>query len=377
MSTRTTTTTNRGSSTTSTTLSSPSSIIVCSAMASVPLSAAVSSISANLPAYAPSILGGLSIGLLAVAQLAIGGRVLGISGAVRGIVSAPLAMDRNQVFRYLFVCGLLAGGILLPYLPGGATATAASLSASRVATAGLLVGVGTSLSNGCTSGHGICGMSRLSARSILSTCIFMLFGALAVSLLSGAQSVGLPAGFIVPAVDQALTKLATGVFYSTVAFLGAVTAAIKASASDGGKSVPALENVANFGTGVLFALGLAVSGMLDAGKVIGFLSILSGTWDASLAFVMGGALCVSLPLYQLVLSKFGMRQPLACDAFNLPSTKEITTSLVTGSAIFGVGWGLAGVCPGPALANLNGLFVATMAVGMLLTTNAKKLRPAA
>ena len=209
MSTRTTTTTNRGSSTTSTTLSSPSSIIVCSAMASVPLSAAVSSISANLPAYAPSILGGLSIGLLAVAQLAIGGRVLGISGAVRGIVSAPLSMDRNQVFRYLFVGGLLAGGILLPYLPGGATATAASLSASRVATAGLLVGVGTSLSNGCTSGHCICDMSRLSARSILSTCIFMLFGALAVSLLSGAQSVGLPAGFIVPAVDQALTTICT------------------------------------------------------------------------------------------------------------------------------------------------------------------------
>lgn len=271
----------------------------------------------------------------------------------------------------MFVAGLLAGGVILPYLPGMASSTA-SLSATRVAAAGLLVGVGTSLSNGCTSGHGICGMSRLSARSIISTLIFMLFGALAVSMLQGTQATGLPVGFIVPAVDQALTKLARGVFFSTVAFLGAVMAALKANAG-GGKTIEAIENVANFGTGLLFSLGLGVSGMLDSGKVIGFLSVLSGTWDASLAFVMGGALSVSLPLYQLVLSKFGMSCPLACDAFNLPTSKEITTSLVTGSAIFGVGWGLAGVCPGPALANMNGLFVAAMAVGMVATTNVRKL----
>ncbi len=346
---------------------SRSSTVVCSAMVAVPLSAAAGTISANLGAFAPSFLGGLSIGLLAVAQLVISGRILGISGAVRGIIKAPFAVDRNQVFRYMFVAGLVAGGLLIPYL--GAASSTVVLPAPRVAAAGLLVGVGTSLSNGCTSGHGICGISRLSIRSILSTGIFMLFGALAVSMLQGTQATGLPAGFIVPTVDRALTKLAAGILATSAAFTGSLMVAINVA---GKSSSATLEHIANFGTGLLFALSLSVSGMLDSAKVIGFLSVFSGSWDASLAFVMGGALLVAFTGYQAVLNeKFGMKMPLACDAFSLPTSKEITSRLVIGSAIFGVGWGLAGVCPGPALANLNGLFVASMAVGMLATTSVK------
>ena len=349
-------------------LSNRRSRVVCSAMVAVPLSAAASAISTNLGAFAPSFLGGLSIGLLAVSQLVISGRILGISGAVRGIVKAPLTFDRNQVFRYMFVAGLVAGGALIPCL--GAASSTVALPGPRVAAAGLLVGVGTSLSNGCTSGHGICGISRLSMRSILSTCIFMLFGALAVSMLQGTQATGMPAGFIVPAVDEALTKLAAGIMLSNVAFTGSLMVAMTRMVDRTSSAM--LENIANFGTGLLFALSLAVSGMLDSAKVIGFLSIFSGSWDASLAFVMGGALLVAFTGYQAVLSeKFGMKAPLACDEFNLPTSKEITSRLVIGSAIFGVGWGLAGVCPGPALANLNALFVAFMAAGMLATTSLK------
>jgi len=337
-------------------------------MVAVPLSAAAGTISANLGAFAPSFLGGLSIGLLAVAQLVISGRILGISGAVRGIIKAPFAFDRNQVFRYMFVAGLVAGGLLIPYL--GASSSTVALPAPRVAAAGLLVGVGTSLSNGCTSGHGICGISRLSIRSILSTMIFMLFGALAVSVLQGTQATGLPAGFIVPTVDMALTKLAAGILAASAAFMGSLMLAIKAAGKSSNRAT--LEHIANFGTGLLFALSLSVSGMLDSAKVIGFLSVFSGSWDASLAFVMGGALLVAFTGYQAVLNqRFGMKMPLACDVFSLPTSKEITSRLVIGSAIFGVGWGLAGVCPGPALANLNGLFVASMAAGMLATTSVK------
>lgn len=344
------------------------STVVCSAMVAVPFSAAATTISSNLGAYAPSFLGGLSIGLLAVAQLVIAGRILGISGAVRGIVRAPLAIDRNQMYRYMFVAGLVVGGVMIPYV--GAAASTVALSAPRVATAGVLVGIGTSLSNGCTSGHGICGISRLSIRSILSTGIFMLFGALAVSMLQGTQATGIPAGFIVPPVDEALTKLAGRILASTVAFTGSLMVALKVAPK---KLSATLEGVANFGTGVLFALSLAVSGMLDSAKVIGFLSVLSGSWDASLAFVMGGALLVAFTGYQAVLNnKFGMSMPLACDAFDLPTSKQITARLVIGSAVFGMGWGLAGVCPGPALANLNGLFVAAMAAGMIATTNVKR-----
>ena len=338
-------------------------------MVAVPLSAAASAISTNLGAFAPSFLGGLSIGLLAVAQLVISGRILGISGAVRGIVKAPLAFDRNQVFRYMFVAGLVAGGAADP-VPWRGVLHRCPPSVPGSPPPGLLVGVGTSLSNGCTSGHGICGISRLSMRSILSTCIFMLYGALAVSMLQGTQATGMPAGFIVPAVDEALTKLAAGIMLSNVAFTGSLMVAMTRMVDRTSSAM--LENIANFGTGLLFALSLAVSGMLDSAKVIGFLSIFSGSWDASLAFVMGGALLVAFTGYQAVLSeKFGMKAPLACDEFNLPTSKEITSRLVIGSAIFGVGWGLAGVCPGPALANLNALFVAFMAAGMLATTSLK------
>jgi uncharacterized membrane protein YedE/YeeE len=327
-------------------------------MAVVPLSAVATTIPAHLAAYGPSFMGGLSIGLLALAQLVISGRVLGISGAFRGLVNDPLSFEQNQ-WRYMFVGGLFVGGALLPFL--GAASSAMALSVPRVAIAGLLVGIGTSLSNGCTSGHGICGMARLSIRSIISTCTFMLFGALAVTVLHSSQATGLPAGFIVPVVDDALTRMSAIVLGSTAAFLSTMMILMRRANS------ALLESVANFGTGVLFSLGLAVSGMLDSAKVIGFLSVLSGTWDASLAFVMGGALLVAMPGYQLVLSKFGPARPLACDAFSVPTSKDITKSLVIGSAMFGVGWGLAGVCPGPAIATHNALFVMTMAAGMLAT----------
>ncbi len=100
--------------------------------------------------------------------------------------------------------------------------------------------------------------------------------------------------------------------------------------------------------GALFGLGLAISGMTDPDKVLNFLDV-AGTWDPSLALVMGGALAVSLPGYAWVRR----RQRTFCDVPlpAAPSTR-LDGRLLAGSALFGVGWGLAGYCPGPALANL-------------------------
>jgi len=99
--------------------------------------------------------------------------------------------------------------------------------------------------------------------------------------------------------------------------------------------------------GTVFGLGLALAGMTDPRKVLNFLDV-RGTWDASLLLVLGAAVLVSAALFRWILA----RQPLLDSQFHLPSATRIDAKLITGSALFGVGWGLAGYCPGPALASL-------------------------
>ena len=134
--------------------------------------------------------------------------------------------------------------------------------------------------------------------------------------------------------------------------------------------------------GALFAAGLVVSGMTQTNKVIGFLNfggIVSperfGAWDASLAFVMGGALMVTLVAFTITPTEG--RKPWVSDKFEIPTRKDIDFKLVAGAAMFGVGWGLAGYCPGPAMASvISGgidalVFVAALLVGLLI---AKRLK---
>ena len=121
--------------------------------------------------------------------------------------------------------------------------------------------------------------------------------------------------------------------------------------------------------GVLMGLGLAISGMMNPAKVLGFLD-LAGAWDPTLVLVMGGALATTWVGYRLA---FKRPAPLFAPQFTLPTRRDIDTPLVVGAAVFGVGWGLVGFCPGPAIAALTSLrvepfvFIAAMAVGMLFT----------
>ena len=120
--------------------------------------------------------------------------------------------------------------------------------------------------------------------------------------------------------------------------------------------------------GLLFGAGLALGGMTDPGKVIAFLDV-SGQWDPSLGFVMGSALLVTFPVFAWV-RRAG--RPLLAERFQLPTRKDIDPQLLIGAALFGIGWGIAGLCPGPAIANLAAgsfeilLFVAAMIGGMWL-----------
>jgi len=125
--------------------------------------------------------------------------------------------------------------------------------------------------------------------------------------------------------------------------------------------------------GLLFGFGLALSGMANPAKVQNFLDI-AGTWDPSLAFVMGGAILVTAPGYWLLRKR---TQPLFASNFQWPTKTEFDFPLIAGATSFGVGWGLGGFCPGPALAAVPMMaqgtivFVITMIIGMWLANLAK------
>lgn len=124
--------------------------------------------------------------------------------------------------------------------------------------------------------------------------------------------------------------------------------------------------------GLIFGVGLAVSGMMDPARVIGFLDVgrlfAGGIWDPTLGFVMGGALLVTLPGFARLRGKAA---PVLTEAFQWPTRRDVDARLLLGALLFGVGWGLVGFCPGPALAALSTaltpvlIFAASMAAGML------------
>jgi uncharacterized protein len=132
---------------------------------------------------------------------------------------------------------------------------------------------------------------------------------------------------------------------------------------------------AAFAAGLIFGVGLLLSGMTDPSKVIGFLD-LAGNWDPSLLFVMGGGIAVGLIAFR-VAGKRG--QAFLGGAMHLPQARDIDSRLVGGSLVFGVGWGLAGFCPGPALVSFGAgqekaaIFVAAMLGGMLIYQAAERL----
>ena len=121
-------------------------------------------------------------------------------------------------------------------------------------------------------------------------------------------------------------------------------------------------------TGIIFGIGLTISQMIDPAKVLGFLNVFE-KWDPSLAFVMFGALIISSPFFHLFKKN---KKPIFADNFSYSNNKEVNKKLIMGSSLFGTGWGLAGLCPGPAIAslallNLNSLsFVVFMFAGFYL-----------
>ena len=131
----------------------------------------------------------------------------------------------------------------------------------------------------------------------------------------------------------------------------------------------AKSNIASFICGILFSIGLGISGMTQPQKVIGFLDVF-GEWDLSLAFVMFGAVLSYLILQLWIQRNFSI--PVLGGSFQITSRKDLDRSLIIGALLFGSGWGLGGYCPGPAITSLGSgslnalLFVVAMGIGMLV-----------
>ena len=121
-------------------------------------------------------------------------------------------------------------------------------------------------------------------------------------------------------------------------------------------------------SGIIFGIGLVISEMVNPAKVLGFLDLF-GNWDPSLAFVMIGALVISSPLFHVIKKR---EKPIFDAQFNYSNNKEINNKLIIGSALFGTGWGLGGLCPGPAISsialiNINSItFVFAMFIGFYI-----------
>ena len=236
------------------------------------------------------------------------------------LIGGLLRPVRGDVaWRLLF----LAGIVLVPFawsLFATLPEVRIDAGATTLLLAGLLVGIGTRYGAGCTSGHGVCGVARLA------------------SSRSGCCATPSPEA---PKPEE-----------------------------------PTMQLLIAFGSGLVFGLGLLLSGLMNPAKVLAFLD-LAGAWDPSLLCTMGGATLVAALAFRIAKRR---GRTLFGQALRLPSSSDIDRRVVLGSATFGIGWGLAGFCPGPAIASLATgsskplLFVLAMVAGMGVFELAEWLR---
>lgn len=204
------------------------------------------------------------------------------------------------------------------------------------------MGVGTRLGNGCTSGHGVCGIPRLSIRSIVATATFILFAMMISSIRYKWEflNAGLAYSNVYVETWQWITF---GLFLAGHLFFLYMISKNRKSRSS------VFELSMSYLIGIIFGLGLMISGMCRITKIAGFLTIDKDRWDPSLLFVMGSAVAINLPIWQYLLKK--SNGPICCPKFSLPTNNKVDAKLIGGSALFGLGWGLSALCPGPGLIN--------------------------
>jgi len=319
---------------------------------------------------AAAAFGGLVVGSTVAFKTSVIGEVLGVSGTTRGMLMKP------AFGKAAFILGLIGAGIFMPFVFGGTEPLPPPQYDSdkdmriklfiRLFIGGILVGFGTALGNGCTSGHGLTGLARLSLRSWVAVPVFM-----AVAMITGTLC-GTADAFPPQIKVESEAPQWKESFYWAIGVIGvlmiATVVAFVAGKRITRETAQKVEIAAELLAGVAFGCGLVISTMVRPSKVAAFLDWRSGAWDPSLAFVMGGGLCVTFPFWQL-LERKGPSAALLGGSFGMPPrTKPIDRDLVAGATLFGIGWGVCGVCPGPIWVMVGAELcgeVATVVVGLL------------
>merc|ERR1719231_163515 len=300
------------------------------------------------------LVGGFLIGLGAAVLLFGIGKTMGASGISGVLLKDPVKSSKSAsenwkvVFLASMLCVVKVFEILSP-------ATLDSIDSTQrgyvtLAIAGLLVGAGTAMGNGCTSGHGICGLGRLSLRSFVAVCVFFVTAVIVASVT--------PTFLEAPAEAIEVTDASKAFGHSFTVLLFAAALVICITQRQFGVYLTAFLSAA------LFSSGLIYSRMADSNRVLNFLNlnlIASSSWDATLIFVMGVGVLTSLASYQYMKFK-NIEAPYSCplssdegDECNFDAVapkSNVDKKLVFGSFLFGAGWGLGGVCPGPMLVNI-------------------------
>ena len=335
-----------------------------------------------------SLLGGVLIGLASVLYVVFTGRIVGISGILTNVVTGKI----DYGFRLAFIAGLLICGGLISLFPTPSS-TAFNISTAQVSAdwfpvSGVLVGVGSSMQHGCTSGHGICGVSRLSPKSIVLLVLFLGAGMIFATLIRPLHPTP---GWTFEPPEFLRPFLLTGPFGMGVWFLG------RAVQQD-------LRSLVALVCSTMFAAGLFIGGMTNSANIVSFLCIADVEndsytgWNPSLAFVMGGGILVAIAPFQYLNRKkidAWPKAPLVLydheeESFGdwlLPrSWRDFKDkgSASVGAMLFGMGWSLSGMCPGPAIVAAGSgqvpevtlFFLPFLIIGLLVGSRGKpKPRP--
>ena len=296
-----------------------------------------------------SIIGGALMALASTLHLYLNGKITGISGALfRCITLTDFSYNFSFIIGMIFISSFIKcffdpmvppKTVDSPIFFESTSKFVGDLSIIGFIIAGFLVGFGAKMANGCTSGHGVCGLPRLSKRSFVAIGLFMIFGILMATIR-----------YYIPFLRP--SSYAFNVWETPVINIGMLVLSIAGFCANlwnvykSGIKDKVRDILVSFGIGCLFAFGLMESGMLQRHVVIEFL-ILGKVWNYQLAFVLGTAVGINFLTFNYILNK--ITRPRFKENFDLPTKTEVDNKLCVGSAIFGLGWGLAGICPGPAV----------------------------
>ena len=296
-----------------------------------------------------SIIGGSIMALASTLHLYVQGKITGISNVIFKCISLT---DFSYNFSFIMGMIFISSFIKCFFNPLAKPKTVddptflettskfvGDLSLPGFILAGLLVGFGSKMANGCTSGHGVCGLPRLSKRSIVAIILFMIFGMMIATIRYYIPFLR-PISYAYNVWEYEFIYYLT-LILSLIGFGLNLWNVFKSGIKDKVRDI-----VVSFTIGVLFSFGQIQSGMLQRHVVIEFLTI-GRVWNIQLGFVLGAAVGINFLTFNFILKK--VTRPRYKEKYDLPTNTNIDNKLCVGAAIFGLGWGLCGICPGPAV----------------------------